>query len=285
MALTAEQRWIATKIDTRMQKLIRAGKDNMAIMAAMTDHMPACHQLLSTVQPADIDQLTRNFPGFHRYARILESLATGIRSGAIPVPGRQPAPPQPGPLNDSRQRAAAMDLRMRQLAEEGVPRSAILDRMTGYVVDLGNIWNATSDEQLAALCRDYPGFHSYAVLMEEAAAAERQKPARPYDDLPEFPAALTEQLSSLLGTAARLERDYQSVLTAAGASAPASWLLPLSRLHAQWQADLTRFRAAVQDDAVPQASRDLVLPVLERIAHQIGQLGARLQAPPGHATP
>jgi len=69
------------------------------------------------------------------------------------------------------------------------------------------------------------------------------------------------------------------VLTAAGAPAPASWLLPLSRLHAHWQADLTRFRAAVQDDAVPQASRDLVLPLLERIAQQIGQLGARVQAP------
>jgi hypothetical protein len=278
MALTAEQRWIATKIDTRMQKLIRAGKDNMAIMAAMTDHMPACHQLLSTVQPADIDQLTRTFPGFHRYARILESLASGIQSGAIPVPGRQPAPPQPGPMNDSRQRAAAMDLRMRQLAEEGVPRSAILERMTGYVVDLGNIWNATSDEQLAALCHDYPGFHSYAVLMEEAAAAERQKPARPYDDLPEFPDALKQQLSSLLGTAAKLERDYQSVLDAAGTAAPTSWLLPLSRSHAQWQADLTRFRAALQGASLPQKSRDMVLPALERMAQQIGKLEARVQA-------
>jgi hypothetical protein len=38
MALSAEQRWIATKIDTRMQRLIRAGKDDMAIVAAMADH-------------------------------------------------------------------------------------------------------------------------------------------------------------------------------------------------------------------------------------------------------
>jgi len=81
MALTADQRWIAAKIDTRMQKLIRAGKDNMAIMAAMADHMPAFHQLLSIAQPGDIDQLTRKFPGFHRYAKILESLASGIQSG------------------------------------------------------------------------------------------------------------------------------------------------------------------------------------------------------------
>ena len=99
----------------------------MAIMAAMADHMPAFHQLLSTAQPGDIDQLTRKLPGFYRYAKILESLATGIQSGAIPVPGRKEAPRQTKPVTDHRQRAAAMDLRMRQLAEEGVPRSAIID--------------------------------------------------------------------------------------------------------------------------------------------------------------
>jgi hypothetical protein len=35
MALTAKQRWIAAKIETRVQKLIRAGKDDRAILAAM----------------------------------------------------------------------------------------------------------------------------------------------------------------------------------------------------------------------------------------------------------
>jgi hypothetical protein len=48
--------------------------------------------------------------------------------------------------------------------------------------------------------------------MEEVATAERQKPARPYDDLPALPEALKQQLSSLLSSAAKLERDYQSVL-------------------------------------------------------------------------
>jgi hypothetical protein len=201
-----------------------------------------------------------------------------LSSGAIPVPGRKEAPRQTKPVADHRQRAAAMDLRVRQLAEEGVPRSAIIERMTGYVVDLGKIGNSTTDEQLAALCDEYPGFHAYAVLMEGAAEAERRKPARPYDDLPELPDALKEQLSSLFGTAAKLERDYQSVLNAVGGPAPVSWLLPLSRLHAQWEADLTRFRAAIRRAGVPRTSRDMVLPALERMAQQIGGLKARLQA-------
>ena len=54
MALTAEQRWSAAKIDTRMQKLIRAGKDDMTIVAAMADHMLKAKHLLETIQLADL---------------------------------------------------------------------------------------------------------------------------------------------------------------------------------------------------------------------------------------
>jgi hypothetical protein len=68
--------------------------------------------------------------------------------------------------------------------------------MTAYVVDLAKIWNGTTDEQLAALCNEYPGFYAYADLMEKAAEVERKKPTRPDDDLPELPDALKEQLSS-----------------------------------------------------------------------------------------
>lgn len=278
MALTEKQLWIATKIDARMQKLLCAGKDNMAIMAAMADHMPRFKHLLDSMQPGDMEQLSRKFPGFYRYAQLLEFLASGIQSGAIPVPGPAEPPPHTQPMADHRQRAAAIDLRMRQLAEQAVPKSAIIERMAGYVADLGTIWNATSDEQLAALCDAYPGFRTYAILMEDAAEADRQRPARPYDDLPELPDALKEHLSSLLSTAAKLERDYQAVLDAAGASAPMAWRLPLNELHTQWEADLACFKAAIQGADVPQRSCEIVLPVLERMAQDIAKLQSRVQA-------
>jgi hypothetical protein len=279
MALTNKQVRIASKIDARMRTLLRAGEEDAAILAAMAAHMPSFHQLLNTAQPGDIDQLTHEFPGFYQYAKILETLATGIRSGAIPVPGRKEAPRRTKPAADHRQRAAAMDLRMRQLAKEGVPRSAIIDCMTAYVVDLGEIWNATTDEQLAALCDEYPGFHNYTVLMEEAAEAERRKPARPYDGLLELSDALKEQLSSLFSTAARLERDYQVVLDAVGTTpVGVSSPLSLNGLHAQWEADLTRFKEAFLSAGVPSKARDIVLPALERMARQVGELAVRVRA-------
>ncbi len=70
------------------------------------------------MHPSEIDDLARKFPGFHRYAKILEALADGIQSGAIPVPGRQ-QPPRQTPVTELRTHAAAIDLRMRQLAAEG----------------------------------------------------------------------------------------------------------------------------------------------------------------------
>lgn len=78
--------------------------------------------------------------------------------------------------------------------------------MTGHLLDLHKIWTTTTDEQLAMLCRAYPGFCRYASLMEEASIAESQKSSRSSGGQPELPAAIKEQLKALLGTAAKLER-------------------------------------------------------------------------------
>jgi hypothetical protein len=39
-----------------------------------------------------------------------------------------------------------------------------------------------------------------------------------------------------------------------------------------------RFRAAIQGADVPEKSRDMVLPALDRMAQQIGKLAASVQA-------
>lgn len=86
MALSDKQLWTATKVDTKVRKLLATGKDDVAIMVAMADHMPAFKQLMDTAGRDDMDELTRRFVGFYRYAKILEALAAGIQSGDIEVP-------------------------------------------------------------------------------------------------------------------------------------------------------------------------------------------------------
>jgi streptomycin 6-kinase len=87
MPLTAEQLRIASQIDARMQKLVRAGKDDVTtILAEMADHMPQFKRLMDTAQPGDMDELARKFTGFFHYATILKAIAAAIHSGAITLP-------------------------------------------------------------------------------------------------------------------------------------------------------------------------------------------------------
>jgi hypothetical protein len=278
MPLTDDQASIAHAIDAEFQRLIKLGKTHATILGEMNDHLLGFKQLMDA---GVIREAGDRYPGFYRFAKVLERTARSIQSGAIPVPGsRQAQSRQSDPLQACRELAAAMDLRMRQLAEEGVATEAIIGRMTGHLVDLQKIWTSTTDEQLAMLCGEYPAFYQFAALMEEAAAAERQKSSRSYDDLPELPAAIKEQLAALLGTAARLERDYQSVLDAAGTPVPPDWLAPIVKLHALWTADLVRFKDALKSAAVEKKSHDTILPVLDGMAGRIGELEGRARTLP-----
>ena len=278
MKLTDEQASIAQAIDSEFQRLIKLGKTHATILGQMHDHLAGFKQLMDA---GVMREAGDRYPGFFRFAKVLERAARGIQSGAIPIPGGRQAPSrQTDPLGACRNLAAAMDLRMRQLAEEGVPTQAIIGRMTGHLVDLQKIWTSTTDEQLVMLCAEYPSFHHFATLMEEATAAESQKSNRFYDGLPELPAVIKEQLAALLGTAARLKRDYQSVLDAAGAPVPPDWLAQIVKLHAQWTADFVRFRDALKSAGVPRKSHDIILPVLDGMARRIGELEGRAQTHP-----
>lgn len=84
--MTAKQLRIASKIDAAMQALARTGKDDMAVFAEMAEHMADFKWLMDTAKPGVMDELRRRFVGFFQYAKILETVAAGIQSGAIAVP-------------------------------------------------------------------------------------------------------------------------------------------------------------------------------------------------------
>src|SRR5260370_23095964 len=78
----------------------------------------------------------------------------------------------------------------------------------GYVPDLHKIWVGTSDQQLMALSNEFPGFYRYALIMEEASEAERNKASLPYDGMAGFSEEHKQRAAQLLVTAANLERGY-----------------------------------------------------------------------------
>jgi hypothetical protein len=86
MNLTAEQLQIGLMIDARVQELIGMGCDDATILGEMVDYMPGFKRLMDTSQQGEMDELSRRFPWFHHYGKILESIAAGIQSGAIKVP-------------------------------------------------------------------------------------------------------------------------------------------------------------------------------------------------------
>ncbi len=80
--MTSKQLRIAARIDAAMQPLIRDNKDDVAILTGMSDHMADFKTLVDTAKPGVMDELCRRHPGFYRYAKVLETIAGAIQSGA-----------------------------------------------------------------------------------------------------------------------------------------------------------------------------------------------------------
>ena len=84
--MTGKQLRIAFRIDAAMQALVRSGKDDMSIFADMAGHMADFKGLMDTARPGLMGELCRRYAGFHRCAKILETIAAAIQSGAIAMP-------------------------------------------------------------------------------------------------------------------------------------------------------------------------------------------------------
>ena len=84
MPVTAEHRGMAGRIDARMKQLDALGLLEVEILPEMADFMDDFHHLMMN---SEMDTLCEEFAGFYRFAKILETLAAGIASGKVKVPG------------------------------------------------------------------------------------------------------------------------------------------------------------------------------------------------------
>ncbi len=82
---TLKQTAIAARLDSELKRLESLGADELEILTEMAELMPLFYELLHMGDSA-MDELCERFHGFYRYAKILERLAEGIRSGEVEVP-------------------------------------------------------------------------------------------------------------------------------------------------------------------------------------------------------
>lgn len=176
-------------------------------------------------------------------------------------------------MNEFRRLAARIDQHMQRLDAEGVhDPHVIINCMMGYVPDLHKIWVGTSDQQLMALSHEFSGFYRYALIMEEASEAERNKSSRPYDGMIAFSDPQKQQASQLLVTAATLERGYQAFRGIGNLLVFQSQVNELSRLHQQWLADLERFKSSLRAQGTEPKALEYVDKVFDQLARRIKQL-------------
>jgi hypothetical protein len=86
MDLTAEPLQIASRIDAQAQRIAAEGDDDLTPFTQRDDAMAGFKRLMAISAPVALDERCRRFYGFYRYAKALERVAAGLRSGAIKVP-------------------------------------------------------------------------------------------------------------------------------------------------------------------------------------------------------
>ena len=176
-------------------------------------------------------------------------------------------------MNEFRRLAAKMDQHMQQLAAQGVNDApAIINCMMGYVPDLHKIWVGTSDDQLIALSNEFPGFYRYALIMEEASEAERNKASRPYDGMAQFPEQHKQLAAQLLATAATLERGYQAFRGSGNLQVFQSQVNEMDKMHRQWLADLESFKSSLHVQGADPKALAYVNEAFGRLAERINKL-------------
>lgn len=172
-------------------------------------------------------------------------------------------------MKEFRRLAARMDQHMQQLGVEGVTGAPeIFNRMVGYVPELHQIWVNTSDQQLMALSREFPGFYRYALIVEEAFEAERKKASRPYDGMETISDQHRQVGERLMTTAATLEHGFKA-FRASGLSIFDSKIKELNVNHTQWISDLNDFKSTLRASGIDPQVLDYVDQVYGNLAERI----------------
>ncbi len=86
MQLTNKQIQLARTIDHWVKTIEQQGGGDTELLAKGFTHMATFKELLDTSTHEQMNSLCETYPGFYRFAKLLETLAQGIKDGTISVP-------------------------------------------------------------------------------------------------------------------------------------------------------------------------------------------------------
>jgi hypothetical protein len=86
MQPTNKQVQLAQTIDNWVKTIEKQGGGDTEILQNSFSHMATFKELLDTTTHEQMDNLCETYPGFYRFAKLIENLAQGIHDGIIKVP-------------------------------------------------------------------------------------------------------------------------------------------------------------------------------------------------------
>lgn len=84
--INAEHQQIARIIHDHVNRFPDNDRGNESLLRTIYDFMDGFKLILDGVNEHQLDLLCTRYPGFLRFARILEIMADGVADGTIPVP-------------------------------------------------------------------------------------------------------------------------------------------------------------------------------------------------------
>lgn len=84
----SEENWeIAATIDERVRQLTREAVNDTVLVNRMLGYIPALHRLWTSAPDEELIALSVAYPGFMRYARLMEDMSEALRTGIGVPPG------------------------------------------------------------------------------------------------------------------------------------------------------------------------------------------------------
>jgi hypothetical protein len=147
--------------------------------------------------------------------------------------------------------------------------------MVAYMAGLQALWNSTTDEELDALCEEYPGFVRYATVMENLSEALRTGVGVPahVKQMPRLPEHIKEPMQRLLTEGAALERRLQQRIDESRRDRKlGNGMSDVEDSLRDWSAAVSRLVREVQGSELAPVAQQPILRAFKDLAASIQQL-------------